>query len=149
MKTLILLLALAVPMNAEIRGAVRGGLFTGGNNDLTGTAELDLRHGNWALAPAAEGIRGGYGVHAFHVDVRRLFQTDRSTLWIGAGPTWVSTNSSSETTFNIDLGYQRRSKGRWEPFVAARYYHFDLPVFRDSVKDTGAVISVGVSARIY
>ena len=151
MNTLLLILAVAVavPIQAEIRGAVRGGLFTGGSNDLVGTVELDLRHGNWALAPAFEVIAGGYGTNAYHVDLRRLFQSERNTFWVGAGPTWVSNNNpSSDTTFNIDLGFQRRMKGRWEPFVAARYYSFDLPAFRDSVEDSGAVIAVGVSARI-
>jgi len=34
-----------------------------------------------------------------------------------------------------------------EPFVAARYYSFQLPVFRDVVEGSGAVISIGVSRR--
>ena|SRR5215212_2998190 len=149
MKRLLLLLLLALPLHAEIRGALRGGLFASESHDLVGTAELDARLGNWALAPAYEVIRGGYGLHATHIDVRRLFQTDRGTFWIGAGPTFVISTESSEKTFNIDAGVEWRTKSALEPFIAARYYSYDLPVFRNSLEATGAVISVGVSVRLF
>jgi hypothetical protein len=149
MKTFLILILslLALPLNAEVRGAVRGGVFAGANHDAVGTIELDVRHGNWSIAPAFDSIRGGYGLHAVHIDVRRLFQFAHNTLWIGAGPTFVSTNDSSKTTWNADAGLAWRTNGAWEPFVAARYYSFRMPVFRDVVEGSGAVISIGVSRR--
>jgi hypothetical protein len=153
MKTsLILLLSLlALPLHAaapvEVRAAARAGLFSGGGTDPVGTIELDVRRGNWSIAPAYEVIRGGYGLNAVHVDLRRLLQVERTTYWIGAGPTFVHSNAAaSDTTFNIDAGAAWRV-GAWEPFVAARYYTVELPVFRDTVRENGAVLSVGVSRR--
>src|SRR3954452_7646218 len=103
MKTIPLLLALSlitIPLHAEVRAAARAGVFAGSNNHPAGSLDLDARYGNWSFAPAYEGIQGGYGLHAIHADVRRLFQNERNTFWIGAGPTFVSTNSSSKTTWN-------------------------------------------------
>jgi hypothetical protein len=152
MKVLLVLLSLlAPPLRAEIRAAVRGGVFAGGANEAVGTAELEVRAGNWSVAPPYEVIRGGYGEHAIHVDVRRLFLSGRKTFWIGAGPTVVKTNApSSKTTWNADAGMAwRLGDGAWEPFVAARYYSFRTPVFRDVVKANGAVLSVGISRRLH
>lgn len=151
-RTLILLSLLVLPLQtaaaAEIRAAVRGGAFTTG--DAVGTIELDVRAGSWSLAPAYEVIRAGYGVHAVHVDARRLFLSPKRTSWIGAGPTLVSTNSgSSVKTWNADAGVSWRTKGRWEPFVAGRYYSYRAPVFRDEVEEKGVVLSAGVSFRLY
>src|SRR5438270_3624000 len=101
MKMLLILSLLALPLNAEIRGAVRGGVFVGAQHDAVGTLEFDARAGNWGFAPAYDSIRGGYGLHAIHVDVRRFFPLHRATAWIGVGPTFVSTNApSSKTTWN-------------------------------------------------
>ena len=152
MKRSLLLLALSlitIPLHAEVRAAARAGVFAGSDNHPAGSLELDARYGNWSFAPAYEGVQGGYGLHAIHADVRRLFQNEHNTFWIGAGPTFVSTNESSNTTWNIDTGFEWRSKNRFEPFVAARFYSFRLPVFRDVVKGSGAVISVGVSIRLH
>jgi hypothetical protein len=149
MKTsLILILSLlAFPLSAEVRGAVRGGVFAGTNHDAVATIELDARHGDWSIAPAFDSIRGGYGLHAVHIDVRHLFHSAHNIFWIGAGPTFVSTNDSSKTTWNADAGLAWRTKSAWEPFIAARYYSFRMPVFRDVVEGSGPVISIGVSRR--
>jgi len=149
MKTILLLLSLiTIPLHAEVRAAARAGDFAGSDNHPAGSIELDVRYGNWSFAPAYELIQGGYGLHAVHADVRRLFQNERSTFWLGAGPTFVSTNSSSKTTWNVDTGFEWRTKSRFEPFVAARFFSYRLPVFRDVVKGSGVVISVGVSVRL-
>jgi len=147
MKTFLLLSLLALPLNAEIRGAARGGVFAGGDHDAVGTIELDVRHGNWSIAPAYDFIRGGYGVYAVDLDVRRLFRFANSTVWIGAGPTYIGSNSGSKTTWNADAGVAWKMNSAWEPFVAARYYSFRIPVFRDVLEERGAVISVGISRR--
>jgi hypothetical protein len=150
MKSFLILSLLALPLHAEIRGAVRGGVFAGAHDEAVGTIELDARLGNWSVAPAYDSIRGGYGLHAIHVDVRRLFHFQHSTVWIGAGPTFVRTNEqSSKNTWNADAGVAWRTNGAWEPFVAARYYSFRMPVFRDVVEGSGAVISIGISRRFY
>jgi hypothetical protein len=150
MKTFLILSLLALPLNAEIRGAVRGGVFAGVNHDAVGTIELEARRGDWSLAPAYDSIRGGYGLHAIHVDVRRLFRFEHDTFWIGAGPTFVSSNApSSKTTWNAAAGLAWRTSSAWEPFLAARYYSFRLPVFRDEIGGSGAVISVGISRRFH
>jgi len=151
MKTFLILSLLALPLHAEIRGAVRGGIFQGtDHNDLVGTAEVDARFGKWSFAPAVELIRSGNGLYAEHIDIRRLFQSDHHTFWIGAGPTFVRSNvPSSATTWNADAGIEWRNKSAWEPFVAARYYSFRMPIFRDVIKAKGAVISVGVSRRFW
>jgi hypothetical protein len=149
MKTILLLLSLiAIPLHAEVRAAARASDFAGSDNHPAGSIELDARYGNWSFAPAFEIIRGGYGLHAVHADVRRLFQNENHTIWIGAGPTFVSSNSSSETTWNADTGFQWRTRNRFEPFVAARFFSYRLPVFRDVIKGSGAVISIGVSMRL-
>jgi hypothetical protein len=148
MKTFLVLSLLALPLNAEVRGAARGGVFVGTGHDAVGTVELDVRHGHWSFAPAVDLIRGGYGLHAVHVDIRRFFQSEHNTFWIGAGPTFVSSSiPSSKTTWNADAGLAWRTNSAWEPFVAARYYSFRMPIFRDVIKGNGAVISIGVSRR--
>jgi hypothetical protein len=149
MKTALLLFLLALPLMAEVRIGARGGLFAGGGNDPVGTIEIDARYRGWSVAPAAEIIRGGYGLHAYHVDLRRLFQTRRNTIWVGVGPTWAQSTSDSKTTWNIDAGVAWRSKSAWEPFVAARYYRFRMSEFRDSLEETGPVISAGISRRLF
>ena len=150
MKTLLILSLFALPLNAEIRGAARGGVFVGADHDAVGTIELDARRGNWAAAPAYDFIRGGYGLHAIHVDVRRLFRFEHDTVWIGAGPTFVRSNvPASKTTWNADAGFAWRTNGAWEPFVAARYYKFRMPIFRDVIEGNGAVISIGISRRFH
>jgi hypothetical protein len=149
MKTFLILSLLALPLHAEIRGAVRGGVFAGAGNDVVGTIELEARGGNWSIAPAYDSIRGGYGLHAIHADVRRLFTFGHGTVRIGAGPTFVSTSSGSKTTWNADAGVAWRTNGAWEPFVAARYYSFRIPVFRDVVEGRGPVISIGISRRFH
>jgi hypothetical protein len=149
MKTFLILSLLALPLRAEIRGAVRGGVFAGARYEAVGTIELDVRHGNWSVAPAYDSIRGGYGLHAIHVDVRRLFHFEHNTVWIGAGPSFVQTIESSNSKWNADAGVAWRTNSAWEPFVAGRYYSFRIPVFRDVVKGSGAVISVGISRRFH
>jgi len=149
MKTFLILSLLALPLHAEIRGAARVGTFAGGKHDPVGTIELDIRHGNWSIAPAYDFIRGGYGVYAVDADVKRLFPFEHDTLWIGAGPTFVHTNDGSKTTWNADAGVSWKMNSAWEPFVAARYYSFRIPVFRDVVKENGAVISIGISRRFH
>jgi hypothetical protein len=152
MKPFLILLLFALPIQAvaEVRGAARAGIFVGTSSEAVGTLEVEARRGNWAFAPAYELIRGGYGLHAFHVDVRRLFPTARNTFWIGAGPTFVRSNApSSDTTWNVDVGIAWRNGSAWQPFVAARYYTFRMPAFRDSIDGNGAVVSVGISRRIH
>ena len=145
MKTLLLVLFLALPLHAEIRGGVRIGSYQG---NVAGTVEIDARHGNWSLSPALDVIRGGYDLHAWHVDVRRIFNLGRTTSWIGAGPSFVRSNQHvADDTWNVDAGLALRTKSAWEPFVAARYYTYDLPVFRDEIKGTSGEISVGISRR--
>src|SRR6476619_4313151 len=134
MKALFLVVLLALPMNAEIRGGLRGGAYQG---LAVGTVELEARHGDWSLAPALDVIRGGYDLHAIHIDARRLFRTARSTAWIGVGPTFVSSNTSSHQTWNVDAGIALRTKRAWEPYIAARYYTYRLPVFRDEIVGRG------------
>jgi len=147
MKAFLILSLLALPLHAEIRGAARAGTFAGGNHDPAATIELDVRHGNWSIAPAYDFIRGGYGVYAIDIDARRLFQLEHNTIWIGAGPTFVGSNSGSKTTWNADAGFAWKTNSAWEPFVAARYYSFRIPVFRDVLQEHGAVISIGISRR--
>ena len=152
MKTLLLLTALlAFPVHGEVRAAARGGVFAGAETALTGSIELEARIGRWSFSPSYEVIRGGHGLYAIHADVRHLFQSEKRTVWIGAGPTLVRAwrEGSSETTWNVDIGAAWRLGKAWEPFVAARYYEYHLPVFRDSVEGNGAVISVGVSRKLF
>jgi hypothetical protein len=152
MKRFLLLISLSlatIPLYAEVRADARAGVFAGSDNHPAGSIELDTRYGDWSFAPAYELIQGGYGLHAVHVDVRRLVQNERSTFWLGAGPTFVkSNNPSSMTTWNVDTGFEWRAKNRFEPFIAARFFSYRLPVFRDVIKGSGAVISVGVSVRL-
>jgi len=143
---LVLLSLLALPLHAQVSIAARAGAFTDEAHDLAGSIELDTRYANWSLSPAYEVIRGGYDLHAVHIDVRRYF---RDSLWLGAGPTFVSSRDGSTSTWNIDAGYAWRTKNGWEPFVAARYYAFRIPVFRDVLRETGPVISVGISRRLF
>ncbi len=148
MKAFLILSLLALPLNAEMRGAVRAGVFEGTRNDFVGTVELEARHANWSFAPALDLIRGSYGLHAVHVDIRHLFHSRHNTFWIGAGPTFVNSSvPASKTTWNVDAGLEWRSQGAWEPFVAARYYSFRMPIFRDVIEGKGALISIGVSVR--
>ena len=150
MKTFLLLSLLALPVSAEIRGAVRGGVFKGAADDAVGTIELDAGNGSWSFAPAFDLIRGGYGLHAVHADIRRLFRSNRNTFWIGGGPTFVNSNApSSDRTWNVDAGVAWRINSAWQPFVAARYYRFHMPIFRDVIEGNGAVLSIGISRRIY
>jgi len=145
MKTLLLVLFFALPLHAEIRGGVRIGSYQG---NIAGTVEIEARRGNWSFAPAVDIIRGNYDLHVVHVDVRRLFPIGRTTSWIGVGPTFVRSNVfGSENTWNVDAGLALRTKSAWEPFVAARYYTYDLSVYRDEIKGTGGVISIGISRR--
>jgi hypothetical protein len=146
MKTLfpVLLFVLALPLHAEIRGGVRIGSYQG---NIAGTVEIDARHGNWSLSPALDVIRGGYDLHAWHVDVRRIFNIGRTTSWIGAGPSFVRSNQHvADNTWNVDAGLALRA-GAWEPFIAARYYTYDMPVRRDVIKGTSGVISIGIARR--
>jgi len=146
MKTLfpILVFAFVLPLHAEIRGGVRMGGYQG---LIAGTVELEARHGGWSFAPAIDVIRGGYDLHAWHVDVRKLFFTGHTTSWIGAGPTFVRSNQhASEDTWNIDGGLAWRMKA-WEPYIAARFYTYDIPVRRDDIRGRGATISIGISRR--
>jgi hypothetical protein len=148
---LLLLGLLASSLHAEIRGDIRLGAFIGGNDDPVGTLELEARYHGWALAPAYDGIQGGYGTHATHINLRKIFQTTKNTYWIGAGPTWVRTNNpSSEHTWNVDAGMAWRLRdGAWEPFVSLRFYNFNVPVFRDEVEEKGAVLQLGISRRFF
>ena len=147
MKPILLILSIfTLPLHAEIRAAVRAGGFAGPQRYAVGTFELDARAGNWSLSPAFELIRGGHDLHAIHANVRRLFPTGNGALWLGAGPTFIRSNvPASETTWNADAGWERRTKSGWSPFVAARYYRFRLPIFRDEITGGGAVISIGIS----
>lgn len=145
----LFLLVLALPLEAEIRAAARGGVFTGADANPAGSLEVELRRGNWALSPAYEIVRGGYGQHAVHLDVRRIFPLTNRALWVGAGATRVATNEDAETTFNVDLGFKPWANRTWEPFVAARFYSYTIPVFRDKVDNSGAVLSIGLSRRLY
>lgn len=145
MKTLLLVLFLALPLHAEIRGGVRIGSYQG---NVAGTIELDARRGNWSISPAVDVIRGDYDLHVWHVDVRRYFPIGRTTSWIGAGPSFVRSNlPASDNTWNADAGLALRTKSGWEPFIAARYYTYDIPVVHDEIKGTGGVISIGISRR--
>jgi hypothetical protein len=148
MKTslLILISLLAFPLHAQVSVAARVGVFTDEAHDPAGAIELDARYGNWSISPAYEVIRGGSDAHAVHIDVRHYFH---DTIRIGAGPTFASTTYGSKSTWNVDAGYAWRTKSGWEPFVAARYYTFRIPVFRDVVRETGPVISVGISRRLF
>lgn len=147
-RLLVLLPLLALPLHAQIFGDIRLGGLAGPQRFVVGTVELEARHGNWSLAPALEVIRGGHDLHSYHVDARRLFQSRRQAFWIGAGPTFVHTNAAaSKTTWNADLGYELRTRSGWNPFLAARYYPFKIPIFRDEIVSDGPVVSIGVSRR--
>jgi hypothetical protein len=149
MKTFLLLSFLALPLHAELRAAARGGIFAGAGQIAVGTVELDARLGRWSVAPAYEVLRGGHGQAAAHINVRRLFPSREKTFWIGAGPTFVrSTAGAHENTWNVDGGLEWRSSKTWRPFVAARYYSFHMPIFRDVLEAQGAVLSVGVSRTL-
>jgi hypothetical protein len=114
----------------------------------TGTVELEARRGGWSLAPAIDVVRGDNDLHAFHVDVRKLFYTEHIAMWIGAGPTFVRSNlPASENTWNFDAGFAWRMTSAWEPYIAARYYTYDMPVFHDEIRGRGATISIGISRR--
>jgi len=150
MKTFLIVSLLALPLNAEVRGAARAGIFEGAANDAVGTIEFDARHGSWSLAPAFDLIRSGNGLYAVHVNVRRLFRSEHNTIWIGAGPTFVNSNvPSSDTSWNVDAGLEWRTNSAWQPFVAARHYSFRMPIFRDVIEGNGIVISIGVSRRLH
>ena len=153
MKTSLLLLLsfLAVPLHAEIRAAVRGGLFQGMHANGVGTVELEARYHGWSVVPAYEVIVAGHDTNAAHIDLRRYFRVANHTLWIGAGPTSVraSAEGQSESTWNADVGFEFRTTSAWKPFIAARYYSFRIPIFRDVLEANGAVISIGVSRRLF
>ncbi|HEX8171941.1 MAG TPA: hypothetical protein VF824_15500 [Thermoanaerobaculia bacterium] len=141
MKTLLLVSLLALPLHAEVRGAVRAGAYA---KDLAGSIELEARRGDWSVVPAFEVIGGGYGLHATHVDLRRWL----GHAFVGAGATFLATNApSSATTWNADLGYAW-GRGDWRPFVAVRYFTFDLRQFRDTIEGDSATISIGISRRL-
>ena len=145
MKRMLVLLFLALPLHAEIRGAIRGGVFLHNDNATVGTIELDGRYGNWSFAPAYEFIHGGHDLKAAHIDVRRYFKA----FWIGAGPTFISSRvPASETTWNADAGVEWRRQSVWQPFVAVRYYRFRMPIFHDEIRASGSVVSIGISLRL-
>jgi hypothetical protein len=149
MKPLLVILSLfALPLHAEIRGAIGLGGLAGPQRFVVGTLALEARGGNWSVAPTFDLIRGGHDLHAIHVDARRYFPFGHNAVWIGAGPTFVSSNAAaSKTTWNAGLGYERRTSSGWDPFLAARYYPFELQIFRDEITLDGPVVSIGVSRR--
>lgn len=150
MKTLLLVLLLAIPASAaEYHVNGRAGVFTGGRHDAAGTIEFDARAGNWSLTPAFEIIRGGYDQQVVHVDLRRHFQISQFHLTAAGGPTFIHSSGGSETTWNADATLGWRMGEVWEPFVAARYYRYRIPVFRDEVAENGAVISAGVAWKVF
>lgn len=64
------------------------------------------------------------------------------------GPSFVRSNQHvADDTWNVDAGIALRTKSAWEPFIAARYYTYDMPVRRDVIKGTSGVISIGISRR--
>ena len=136
MKSLLPLLLLA--------GAIRGGVFAGNDNSTVMTFELDARRGNWSFAPAYEFVHGGHDVRALHIDVRRYLQS----FWIGGGATWITSGvPASDRTWNADAGFAFRGSSAWQPFVALRYYRYRMPIFRDEIRGTGSVLSLGISRR--
>lgn len=148
---LVLFSLAAVPLHAddaEVRAGARVGAFANARHDFAGSLDLEVRYRGWSLAPAYEVVRGGYGLHAIHLDLRRLIQSERHTFWLGAGQTFAKATGGSKTTWNAEGGVAWRA-GAWEPFVAARYYKLELPVFRDTIRENGAVLSVGVSRRLW
>ncbi|HYC61248.1 MAG TPA: hypothetical protein VEK79_16955 [Thermoanaerobaculia bacterium] len=139
---------IVMPLHAEVWASARAGVFANSDHDLVSGVGVDVSGRTWSFSPAFEVVRGGHGVTAAHVNVRRLFRSDNRMFWVGAGPTFVHSDSSSDTTFNVDAGLEWRANSAWAPFVAARYYSYSMPVFRDVVENNGVVISVGISRRI-
>lgn len=149
MKRFLILWLIALPLQAEVRAGARAGIFTSSSHDVVGGIELDVRGAAWSFAPAYEYVRGGGGVSAAHVNVRRLFRSNDKVFWAGIGPTFVRSNTpANDTTFNVDTGVEWRTKTPWSPFIAARYFSYSMPVFRGSAENRGVVISVGVSRRL-
>ena len=139
---------LALPSRAEVWVNARAGVFANSDHDVTGGVGLDVSGRAWSFSPAFEVVQGGHGVTAGHVNVRRLFRSDSNVFWVGAGPTFMHSDSSSDTTWNVEAGVEWRSKSAWAPFVAARYYSYSMPIFRGVVENSGAVISLGISRRL-
>ena len=145
MKALLLVLFLALPMHAQFVAGVRAGGYQG---QFVGTAEVEVRRGNWSFAPAVDVIRGDHDLHAVHIDVRRLFPFQHAILWIGAGPTFLrSSVPASQSTWNADAGLAWRTKSAWEPYIAARYFTYEMPIFRDDIKGDGGTVSIGIARR--
>ena|SRR5438128_2551569 len=154
MKPFLLLVSLiALPMSAETlqwRGDVRAGAFSEGNHPVVWTIEGEARYGNWAFAPAAEFLAISDNTRAMHADIRRIFSLEHSTLWLGAGPTLVNSDTPGNAqTWNVDAGLSWNKGQRWEPCVAARFYSFRIPIFRDVIEGKGAVVSLGISRRFH
>ncbi len=146
----LILVFLALPLTAQTidwRGGARAGCFKGGQNDPCAfTLELDARNGGWSFAPAGEFIMLSDNTRAIHLNIRRYIQN----FWIGAGPTWVHSDApSSDHGWNVDLGLGLPNHTKWQPYVAARFYSFDMPIFRDRIRASGALVSLGVSRRLH
>jgi hypothetical protein len=93
----------------------------------------------------------GYGTRATHLNLRHVWTSDRTNIWIGAGPTWVITDEAGghARRWNVDAGISWLPKSRWEPFVAVRHYSFRIPVFRDVIEVKGPMIAAGVALRLH
>lgn len=147
---LLLLSFLALPLQAQQsvqwRAAVRAGVVTGTGQSFVPSVDLEVRSHNVALAGSEDLFNIGYATRATHVNLRYA----TPTFWIGAGRTWVTTNSTGhEQTWNADAGLSFRPNSAWQPFIAVRYYTFRMPVFRDTVEMKGPIAYVGISRRLY
>lgn len=149
MTRFLILCFLALPLSAQTiqwSAGARAGQFTEDRKPFAATLELEARSGNWSLASAGEFIQLSDNTHAIHLDVRRYF----GNLWIGGGRTWVRSDApSSSNTWNADVGLSFLSGHAWQPYVAARFYEFDMPIFRDRIKAGGALVSLGVLRRFH
>jgi hypothetical protein len=153
-RALLILSLLALPLQAqqsvEWRAAAHAGVVTGAGRSFLPGVDVEVRSHHVALAGSEEFFNIGESTRATHVNLRYVATSENTTFWIGAGPTWISTDSNASTnTWNADAGLSFRTKTAWEPFVAARYYAFRMPVFRDVVEAKGPMLYVGIARRIH
>jgi len=153
-RALLILSLLALPLQAQQspqwRVAAHAGVVTGAGQSFLPGFDLEVRGHNFALAGSEEFFNIGASTRATHVNLRYVAPSENTTFWIGAGPTWISTDETANThTWNGEAGLSFRTKTAWEPFVAARYYSFRLPVFRDTVEAKGPMLYVGISRRLH
>lgn len=124
----------AVEANAQwdLRVGVRGTQLP------SASVELLLSKGPFAVVPTFEYVWAGKrvsDVRLLHVNAQYRFALPgKHTLWVGGGPTIASVISQPGTAhvWNAEIGFGIPWR-YGEAYVAARYFNFTIPVFRDEV----------------